>query len=89
VDFDSGSLLQPGERPVGSSGWLRLQRAVQQRGHRFIENRARAAGAKSVIHTLNAALDKTLPSLAHRQPGPVQTLANLHVGDAFGGHNTS
>ena len=50
----------------------------------YPETEAWTAWAKLIVEALKAMLNESLPPLAHRRPGPVQTLANLRVGDAFG-----
>ena len=70
--------------PVRCSGWLLLEGTAQQNGNLFVGDRARAPRAKLIVEALKAMLNESLPPLAHRRLGPVQTLANLRVGDAFG-----
>ena len=70
--------------PVGGSGRLLFEGAAEQNGNLFVGDRARTAWTKFIVEALKAMLDKSLPPLAHCRLGPVQTQANLRVGDAFG-----
>jgi len=64
---------------------LLLEGPAQQHGDLLVGDRARAAWAKLIVNTLETMFDKALPPLAHRRLGPVQTLRDLLVGNAFGG----
>ena len=63
--------------PVGGSGRLLLEGAAQQNGNLFVGDRAWTPRAELIVEALKAMLNESLPPLAHRRPGPVQTLANL------------
>ncbi len=72
------------DAPVRSRRRLGLQRASKQRGYLLVRQRGRAARTKLVIEALNAALDQSLPPLAHRGLGPLQLRSDLGVGPPFG-----
>jgi hypothetical protein len=58
-------------------------RCAQQRRDLFIFNRTGPAGAQFIVKTLHTPLEETTPPFPDRRFGPLQTVGDLAVTEAF------